>query len=201
MTTSTNSRLDRLMPGLTFDERLDAIITAYHRDRLPDPAFLKAMPPDDYARWNVAARILNGLHSRLGWYIDLVESFVAQLELRHLLDRQTRLAFALCSPAAPAAEAIAARMRLRVVADLLQRWQEVRLAELAVVRLGDDLGGRSLLHPDSAATLASCRQRLLALHDELATDASTPDNLELPEPPGSDLDALLDLLTLQRSLA
>ena len=78
----------------------------------------------------------------------------------------------------------------------------MRLAELAVAHFGEELGGRSLLHPDVAATLKGCRERILAMQESLATaDAPVRYEFELSEPPAADLDHLFDLLLSQKVLA
>ena len=197
-----DSRLDRLMPRLSFEERLDGLLAAYHEDRRPDPALLRTMPASDNARWNHVVDILNGLHTRLGWYIDLVEAFVTQLELRLILAGQARLLAGVFQHRAPEMAAAADALGLRVVGELVQRWQDVRLAELAVARFSEELSGRSLLHPDAAATLKGCRERILALQESLAAaDAPVRYEFELLEPSGADLDHLLDLLLSQKVLA
>ena len=110
-----DSRLDRLMPRLTFDERLDGLLAAYHEDRQPDPALLRTMPDSDNARWNNAARILNGLHGSLGCYIDLVEAFVTQLELRLVLAGQAQFLAGVFHHKAPEMAAAAEQLSLRVI--------------------------------------------------------------------------------------
>ncbi len=196
------SRLERLMPRLTFDERLDGLLAAYHEDRQPDPALLRTMPDSDNARWNNVARILNGLHGSLGWYIDLVESFVTQLELRLVLAGQAQFLAGVFYHRAPEMAAAAEQLSLRVISELLQRWQEVRLAELAVEHFSEELGGRSLLHPDVAATLKGCRTRILAMQENLATaDAPVRYELALLEPSEADLERLIELLLSQKVLA
>ena len=90
---------------------------------------------------------------------------------------------------------------LRVICEVVQRWQEVRLAELAVAHFSETLGGRQLLRPAMAVKLEGCRQRLLALQDELArADLPTHYEFELPEPSAADFDLIIDLLTRRRDL-
>ena len=197
-----DSRLDRLLPRLSFEERMDGLLAAYHEDRRPDPALLRTMPASDNARWNHVVDILNGLHTRLGWYIDLVESFVTQLELRVTIAGQARLLAGVFQHRGPEMAAAADALGLRVVGELVQRWQDVRLAELAVAHFSEELGGRRLLHPDVAAALDGCRTRILAMQESLATaDAPVRYEFELTEPPEADLDHLLDLLLSQKVLA
>ena len=197
-----DSRIERLMPRLSFDERLDGLLAAYQEDRQPDPALLRTMPDSDNARWNNVARILNGLHGSLGWYIDLVEAFVTQLELRLVLAGQAQFLAGVFRHNAPEMAAAAEQLSLRVISELLGRWQEVRLAELAVEHFSEELGGRSLLHPDVAATLKGCRERILAMQESLATaDAPVRYEFALLEPQGADIERLLDLLLSQKVLA
>ena len=201
MTTSSNARLDRLMPALTFDERLDGLLAAYHADRRPDPALLRTLPAADNARWNDVADILNGLHIRLGWYIDMVESFITQLELRLALANVGRYLAGSFTHKAAEMTAAAESLDLAVVGELIQRWQDIRLAELAAERFSDELGGRRLLHPDVIAMLAKCRERMLAMRDALADpDRRSVYAFELPEPTEAHLEHLLDLLTIQPSV-
>jgi hypothetical protein len=202
MSTKADSRLDRILPGLTFDERLDALLAAYHEDRDADPRLLATMPLSDNYRWNHVADILDGLHTRLGWYIDLVESFITQLELGLALAEQARLVAGVFRHKGPEMDAAADALSLRVIGELVQRWQELRLAELAAEHFGEKLGGRRLLHPEAVATLSGCRERIFAMQERLANpDALTRYECELPEPSAADLDHLLELLTTERRLA
>ena len=200
---STNHRrLDRVMPAVSFDERIDGLLAAYHQDRRPDPSLLATLPPSDNGRWNHVAKVLNALHGSLGWYIDYVEACVVQLELRLTI---TRLARQLAGTfegenrerLAKAADTLA----LRVVAELVARWHEVRLAELVADRFGEQLGGRELLHPETAAMLADCRTRMQTMHDELAGGALVRYEFDLSEPSNADFDLLLDLLTSDKVIA
>ena len=198
MTTSSNARLDRLLPRLTFDERLDGLLAAYHADRHADPALLRTMPDSDNARWNDVADVLNGLHIRLGWYIDLVESFITQLELRLALANVGHHLAGSFKHQAAQMRAAAESLDLRIIGELIQRWQDIRLAELAAERFGDELGGRRLLHADVVALLAKCRERMLAMRDALADpDRQSVYEFELPEPSEAHLEHLLELLTIQ----
>ena len=86
-----------------------------------------------------------------------------------------------------------------VIGELVQRWRDIRLAELAAERFGDELGGRRLLHPDVLAALAGCRARLLAMRESLADSGNRTVvyEFELPEPEEEHLEELLELLTMQ----
>ena len=199
MTTSSNARLDRLLPRLTFDERLDGLLAAYHADRHADPALLRTMPDSDNARWNDVADILNGLHVRLGWYIDQVESFITQLELRLALANVGRYLAGSFRHRAAEMAAAADHLDEVVIGELVQRWRDIRLAELAAEHFGEELGGRRLLHPDVLAALAGCRARLLAMRESLADSGNRTVvyEFELPEPEEEHLEELLELLTMQ----
>ena len=200
---STNHRrLDRVMPAVSFDERIDGLLAAYHQDRRPDPSLLATLPPADNRRWNHVAKVLNALHGSLGWYIDYVEACVVQLELRLTI---TRLARQLAGTfegehrerLAKAADTLA----LRVVAELVARWHEARLAEIVAAHFGEQLGGRELLHPSTVAMLADCRARMQTMHDELAGGALVRYEFDLSEPSNADFDLLLDLLTSDKVIA
>ena len=194
MRTATSARLDRLMPALTFDERLDGLLAAYHADRHADPALLRTMPDSDNARWNDVADILNGLHVRLGWYITQLELRLALANVGHHLSGSFKRKAAEMTAAAESLD-------LAVVGELIQRWQDIRLAELAAERFSDELGGRRLLHPDVIAMLAKCRSRMLAMRDALADpDRRSVYEFDLPEPTEAHLEHLLDLLTIQASV-
>ncbi|MEO6397067.1 MAG: hypothetical protein ABIP13_01245 [Tepidiformaceae bacterium] len=91
---------------------------------------------------------------------------------------------------------------LRVGAELVDRWHEVRLADLVADRFGEQLGGRELLHPETRVMLADCRPRMQAMHHELAGD-SGPMNygFELSEPSRAGFDHLLNLLISRKVTA
>ncbi|MEO6044374.1 MAG: hypothetical protein ABIQ47_10690 [Tepidiformaceae bacterium] len=200
---STNHRrLDRVMPAVSFDERIDGILAAYHEDRRPEPSLLATLPQSDGRRWNEVADVLNALHGSLGWYIDYVEACVVQLELRLTIARLARQLAGTFDGEnrermAKAADALA----LRVVAELVARWHEARLAEIVAEHFGEQLGGRELLHPSRVATLIDCLSRMQTLHDALATDATVRYEFELSEPSNADFDHLLDLLTSNKVMA
>ena len=195
------NRLDRLMPALTFEERLDGLLAAYHENRRADRALLGTLPAADAARWNETADILNGLHTRLGSYVDLVEAFVTQIELRLALANVGRYLAGFLTYKRAEMEANADQLSLAVVGELADRWREIRLAELAAEHFGNQLGDRELLHPEVVAQLADCKARLQAMHANLAD----PDRLvvyefDLPEPTEDSLERLLALLVDQRSV-
>jgi len=195
------SRLDRVMPKLSFDERLDGMLAAYHADRRAAPALLRTMADSDSARWNRVADILDALHGGLGYYIDMVESFVTQLELRlALVEQSAQLGRWFKHRQAEMEQAVTLQSE-RVVWELGQRWREVRLAELAVAHFSEALGGRTLLHPAMTATLHDCRERLLASRERLETaDLGVDCACELSEPPEADLERMLELLRAPRAL-
>ena len=195
------TRLQRVMPRLSFDERLDGMVAAYREERRADAALFETMPASDYARWNSAATILNAVHCGLGWYIDLLESLVTQAELRFALAGQSQLLGMSFRHRGAEMEEAVDQVCLRVVAEVVQRWQEVRLAELAVAHFSETLGGRDLVRPAMAVKLKGCRERLIALQDELArADVPTNYEFELPEPSAADVDLIIDLLTRRRDL-
>ena len=195
------TRLQRVMPRLSFDERLDGMVAAYREERRADPALFETMAASDYARWNSAATILNAVHCGLGWYIDLLEAFVTQAELRLALAQQSQLLGTGFRHRSAEMDEAVDQVCLRVICEVVQRWQEVRLAELAVAHFSETLGGRQLLRPAMAVKLQGCRERLLALQDELArADLPTHYEFELPEPSADDFDLIIDLLTRRRDL-
>jgi len=195
------TRLDRIMPRLTFDDRLDGLLAAYHADRRADPSLLRTMPESDFGRWNRVADILDALHGGLGHYLQLLESFVTQAELRLALAEQSvQLGRGFKHRQAEMEEAVD-RLYRSVAEEVVLRWQEVRLAELAVAHFNEELGGRTLLHHDATATLNDCRERLLALRERLATaDLRADIPCQLSEPPAADLERMLELLRLPRML-
>ena len=199
MRSTANTRVDRLMPALTFEERLDGLLAAYHADRPADPLLLGTLPARDGERWNETADILDGLHVRLGWYIDLVESFITQVELRLALANVGRYLSGFLKHHALEMGAAVERLEETVIGELVQRWREIRLAELAAEHFGEELGGRSLLHPKAVAQLDDCRARLLAMRASLgdASQRTVVYEVELPEPDPLHLDQLVELLTLQ----
>jgi hypothetical protein len=83
-----------------------------------------------------------------------------------------------------------------VVAELAARWQEMRLGEQAALALAEELAVPEPLDPDDRATLQRCRERLQAVHDELA---GLGYDVELPEPRAEDLTRLLDVLDREAS--
>ncbi|MEO6044370.1 MAG: hypothetical protein ABIQ47_10670 [Tepidiformaceae bacterium] len=200
---STNHRrLDRVMPAVSFDERIDGILAAYHDDRRPDPALLATLPSSDNSRWNAVADVLNALHGSLGWYIDYVEACVVQLELRLTVVRLARqLADGFDGENQERLAKAADALTLRIVAELVARWHEVRLAEIVADHFGEQLGGRQLLHPAALAILADCRARMQTMHDELAGGALVRYEFELSEPSDAGFDHLLDLLTSNTVMA
>ena len=189
------NRIDRLMPALTFEERLDGLLAAYHENRRADRALLGTLPAADAARWNETADILNGLHTRLGSYVDLVEAFVTQIELRLALANVGRYLAGFLTYKRTEMEANAHQLSLAVVGELVDRWREVRLAELAAEHFGNQLGGRELLRAEVLAQLADCKARLQAMHADLADkDRMVVYEFELSEPAETSLEYLLDLL-------
>ncbi|MEO6398528.1 MAG: hypothetical protein ABIP13_08675 [Tepidiformaceae bacterium] len=91
---------------------------------------------------------------------------------------------------------------LRVGAELVDRWPKYGWPSSFADRLGEQLGGRELLHPETRAMLADCRPRMQAIHHELAGD-SGPMNygFELSEPSRAGFDHLLNLLTSRKVTA
>jgi hypothetical protein len=194
---SASTRLDRIMPKLSFDERLRGIVAAYHADRAPDPALLATMPAATNERWNGVVPLLNGMHTHLGWYIAYLEARVGQVELRFALHEQLRLSRLLVAERARDALAGAEdALALDVVGDLAGRWLDLRLAEAAAEECAEEVGVEVLLHPERMATLVGCRARLLAVRAGLEGY-----EIELPEPRPRDVERLVALLGERRELA
>ena len=190
------SRLDRVMPKLTFEERLRGVLEAYHGDRRADPALLGTMPRTDAQRWNTVASLLNGLHTHLGWYIDCLEAHVGQVELRFAVTEQTRLASLLLDGDARERLAhLADELACAVIADLVGRWEELRLAEEVAAAFAEEAGVAVLLHPHSGSVLVDCRARLLRVPATLDSY-----RFELPEPDEADVERLLSMLRYERLL-
>jgi len=190
------SRLDRVMPKLTFEERLRGVLDAYHGDRRADPALLGTMARTDAERWNTVASLLNGLHTHLGWYIDCLEAHVGQVELRFAVTEQTRLASLLLDDdARNRLSQLADQLACAVIADLKARWEELRLAEEVAATFAEEAGVVVLLHPHSGSVLVDCRARLLAVQALLDGH-----EFELPEPDEADVERLLGILRYERML-
>jgi len=190
------TRLDRVMPKLSFEERLRGVLEAYHGNRRAAPALLGTMPRTDAQRWNTVASLLNGLHTHLGWFIDCLEAHVGQVELRFTVTEQTRLASLLLDGDARERLAhLADELARAVIADLIGRWEELRLAEEVAVTFAEEAGVAVLLHPHSGSVLADCRARLLAVNGLLDGYA-----FELPEPDEVEVARLLSVLRDQRLL-
>ena len=192
--TDLNRRLDDLSSGLTFDERVDGVVAAYHQDARPHWSLLGTMPRSDIGRWNRVADMLKALDGPLGWYIDYLEACVLQLELRQTIAVQARHIGATAEPNNIAqAESAAEAFNLRLIAELVARWHELRPAELVAKHFGEQLGGRQLLHPSTGAILADCLGRMLCLQEQINVAASH--QVELTEPSGHDLEEfILELL-------
>jgi len=190
------TRLDRVMPKLTFEERLRGVLDAYHGDRRADPALLGTMARTDAERWNTVAALLNGLHTHLGWHIECLEARVRQVELRFAAQEQTRLASLLLDDDARESLAqLADQLARAVIADLKARWEEMRLAEEVAATFAEEAGVVVLLHPHSGSVLADCRARLLAVQDLL--DGY---EFELPEPDEAEVARFLRVLRYERML-
>ena len=209
MTAST--RLDRLYPGLSLDERLAALLDAYHEGRPYDRQLLRTLPERDGPGWNRFVDLLDATHVHLGWYIDYVEATVVQAELRLGLLLGFRLAALLSTShfydlfldpgkeerrdflrrQRDAMDARANELVPVVAGELALRWLDVRLAEEAAARLGDGCMGRDILHPDSRATLSAARERLLTIRETIASWCE----IELPEPEPEQVERLVALLT------
>ena len=193
---NASTRLDRVMPKLTFEERLRGVLEAYHGDRRADPALLGTMARTDAERWNTVAALLNGLHTHLGWYIECLEARVRQVELRFAVKEQTRLASLLLDGDARESLAhVAHELALAVIADLAGRWEEMRLAERAAAAFAEEAGVAVLLHPHSGSVLVDCRARLLTVREALEGY-----RFELPEPDEADMERLLNILRYERLL-
>ena len=193
---TATTRLDRVMPKLTFEERLRGVLEAYHGDRHADPALLGTMARTDAQRWNTVASLLNGLHTHLGWYIDCLEAHVGQVELRCAAQEQTRLASQLLDEDGRKRLAqLADQLVLAVIADLVGRWEEMRLAEEVAAAFAEEAGVAVLLHPHSGSVLADCRARLLAVQTRLDGLA-----FELPEPDEAEVERMLRMLRHERTL-
>jgi len=198
--TTTTRRLDRVLPGLTLPQRLDALLDAYAEDRHCDPELFRSVPEHDLDRWYGLTALLNATHTQLGWYIEYLEATVTQVELRHgcllgfqlsaTLVEQHLLAL-LLDPAEDEKRAALRRRRerleeyvgklsVRVGAELSARWVEVRIAELGADELAAIFFGRDLLHPSARETLVKCRERLLDVKASLAPLLAV--DLEEPEP-------------------
>jgi len=190
------TRLDRVMPKLTFEERLRGVLEAYHGDRRADPALLGTLPRTEAQRWNTVASLLNGLHTHLGWFIDCLEAHVGQVELRFAAQEQTRLASLLLDGDARERLAhLADELARAVIADLALRWEELRLAEEVAATFAEEAGVAVLLHPHSGSVLVDCRARLLAVQARLDGH-----EFELPEPDEADVERLLGILRYERML-
>lgn len=202
MSARTASRLDRLLPALTFDERLDGILAAYRQGSRPESFLLGTMPSSDNRRWNETVRVLNAVHSRLGWLIDYLEASVTQVELRlALADQQRVIAPLFEGEAQDHVSEMAGRLALRALAHLLGCWLDLRLIEDALAHLSERVGGRELLREDARTMLASCHKRLLALRERLADSEGFALDADLPEPTPEQRDEMLDRLLRERYLA
>lgn len=202
MSIRSANRLDRLLPALTFDERLDGLLAAYREERRADPGLFGTMPSSDNQRWNEAARILNAVHSRLGWVIDYLEASVTQGELRLALAEQQRIVSALFEgEAQEQMVAIGAALAKRAMAHVLGCWDDLRLIELTLAHLSERLGGRPLLRDVASNTLADCRKRLLGAHERLGLADGFALAFDLPEPTEGSLETMLDLLMKEKYLA
>lgn len=209
-------RLDKVLPGLTLFERLDALLAAYHNHAEFDRGLVRSMPDADAERWNRLTGLLGATHSQLGWYLEFVEATVTQLELRHgillalnygrlLLDQHL---FDVLLDATgddrrtgiiakqDRLEALAEALVPRIVEELAGRWLDLRLAEIAADSIKVECAGRDLMHPDMRAKLADCKTRLLALKESLKFWVQ----LELPEPCDADVERLLAALEKEAEL-
>ena len=211
MTTAAR-RLDRLLPGLTLPERLDALLGAYFEDRHHDPELLRSVPEHDLDRWYGFTSLLSATHTQLGWYIEYLEATVTQVELRHgclagfqlaaVLIEQHLLALMLDPEGEEKRAAMRARrerldgyvaqLSTRVADEVAARWREVRIAELGADELAAICFGRDLLHPSARETLVKCRERLLDVKAGLAPLLEV--DLEEPEPEPEHVAGLVRLL-------
>jgi len=190
------SRLDRVMPKLSFEERLRGVLEAYHGDRRADPALFGHPAPDGRTARNTVASLLNGLHTHLGWDIDCLEAHVGQVELRFAAQEQTRRASLLLDDdARNKLSQLADQLARAVIADLMARWEELRLAERTAAAFAEEAGVAVLLHPHSGSVLVDCRDRLLAVQARLDGH-----EFELPEPDEADVERLLGMLLYERLL-
>ena len=74
------SRLKRLLPALTLEERFDALLAAYRGNEAPDWALGQTIPREHEGQWNRMTGLLNATHVQLGWYTEFVEATVTQLQ-------------------------------------------------------------------------------------------------------------------------
>jgi hypothetical protein len=204
------SRLEKLLPGLSMEERLDAILDRYRADLPPAFVFGDSVPPQDAVRWNRLLGLLNATHVQLGWYIEYVEATVTQLELRFgmvlglqhamlamedhvmslLLDPQAEEKRASLVEKQDRLQSMSEQLMARIAEELTGRWLDVRLAEIAAESLAAECLGRDIIHPERRAALTDCRQRLLALHPSV--EIWQP--CELLEPQETQVERLLELL-------
>jgi hypothetical protein len=144
------ARLEKLLPGLSMEERLDAILDRYRADRPPEFVFGQSVPARDVPRWNRLLGLLNATHVQLGWYIEYVEATVTQLELRFgmvlglqhaMLAMEDHLMSLLLDPQAEEKrsslvdkqdrlQSMSERLVARIAEELTGRWLDVRLAVL-----------------------------------------------------------------------
>jgi hypothetical protein len=204
------ARLEKLLPGLTVEERLDAILERYRADLPSAFVFGESVPTQDVPRWNRLLGLLSAAHVQLGWYIEYVEATVTQLELRFdmvlglqqlILALEDHAASLELDPARNQKRAsllekqdhlqvMSEKLVTRIAEELTGRWLDVRLAEIAAESLAADCHGRDIVHPERRVVLRDCRERLLALHPSI--EIWQP--CELREPQDGQVERLLELL-------
>lgn len=207
------SRLKRLLPSLTLEQRFDAVLAAYRNEELPDWALMQTIPREHEGQWNRMTGLLNATHVQLGWYTEVVEATVTQLELRFgillglqyaglLLDE--RLFELALDPEGEEKrvkvrskqerlEQMTGPLAVLIGEELKGRWLDVRLAQFGADSLARECLGRDILHPDTSAMLAECEVRLRSLKEKLDLWVEC----EFEDPTDEQIQRLLDLLEKQ----
>jgi hypothetical protein len=77
------ARLDRLLPGLTLDQRIQAVVSSVHEAGSLDRTLFRDLPADQREPFWYAVGLLRAAHHDLSWYVAYTEALVRQVELRH----------------------------------------------------------------------------------------------------------------------